>query len=262
MNLKKNLSYPFLSIVISLGIFLITKYIFSEVFGIIIMQYLSADNELFLMKLFDVGEKLISLLLAFPCFVMTIKKFNPLLNLQFFPKQKLSFIELFKFSLLIISFSGIFVLLPPLFFSNQNIPSIIHNTKYLMSDFIFLVILFPLMEELIFRNYIYQQLLSFDCRYAILISTLLFAFGHGNIINILMSIIPGIILTLIFDRSKGILYGYFVHSLSNFTIGVLLPLLLDILVPSYYIVIFIGFVLSFVIVLFDTLKRHLILSLS
>lgn len=262
MNLKKNFSYPFLSLVISLGIFLITKYIFREIFGLIIMQYLSTDNELFLIKLFDVGEKLISLLLAFPCFVITIKKFNPLLNLQFFPKQKLSFIELFKFTLLIISFSGIFVLLPPLFFPNQNIPSIIYNTKNLMSDFIFIVILFPLMEELIFRNYIYQHLLSFDCRYAILISALLFAFGHGNIVNILVSIIPGIILTLIFDRSKGILYGYIIHSLSNFTIGILLPILLNTLVPSYYIVIFSGFVLSFIIISLDTLKRYLVLSLS
>lgn len=226
MNSNQKISKLIFSIFISLALFFSTQFILRELLGVMLMQFLNDSNEASILYIFDISGKLITLIISLPIFIFTIKKFNPKLKFNFYPKHTLSFKELVCYFIMAFGFSSIFLVIPYLLTGNVQSTTISNNSYFLLSDVIFTILLFPLMEEIIFRNYIYTLLTNYNIKYALIISALLFSIGHGSIINMVTSFIPGIFLAILFAKSQGILYGYIIHSMSNLILGLILPLIL------------------------------------
>lgn len=95
------------------------------------------------------------------------------------------------------------------FFSNNN-----HSPDvYLILG---ALIFGPVLEEIIFRNILLNSLLNcYSRNKAILISACLFALVHGNPIQILQALIPGLFFGLIYSKNKNIAYAVVLHFFSN-----------------------------------------------
>lgn len=77
-------------------------------------------------------------------------------------------------------------------------------------------ILGPILEELIFRGIVYNNLKKITSGFkAVIISSLIFGLFHGNIIQFVYGFIFNIILTKIYDRDNNILSPIIVHISAN-----------------------------------------------
>lgn len=77
----------------------------------------------------------------------------------------------------------------------------------------------PIVEELFFRNFIQKRLAEkYSNIFAILFSSLLFSIHHFDLKNVLPAFVLGIILGIVYQKSKNIKYSVYLHSISNFII--------------------------------------------
>lgn len=80
------------------------------------------------------------------------------------------------------------------------------------------VIIIPVVEELVFRGFIYKTLSIIINKYiAIVISSLIFALAHGNISQGLYAFFVGIVFCFIYENLNNIIYTIFLHSVMNFS---------------------------------------------
>lgn len=70
-------------------------------------------------------------------------------------------------------------------------------------------ILGPIFEEIIYRDIIYNTLLKF--KYPVILTSLLFALSHNNLIQIIYTFILGIILNLIYEKESNLKYNISFH---------------------------------------------------
>ena len=101
-------------------------------------------------------------------------------------------------------------------------------------------ILGPIIEELMFRGIIYNELKSkYSNMKSILITTIFFAIIHINIIQILYALIIGFILIFVYEKYNNIKAPIILHMASNITTTLFLPLLIkNNLIINYGIFIF------------------------
>lgn len=101
-------------------------------------------------------------------------------------------------------------------------------------------ILGPIIEELMFRGIIYNELKSkYSNMKSILITTIFFAIIHINIIQILYALIIGFILIFVYEKYYNIKAPIILHMASNITTTLFLPLLIkNNLIINYGIFIF------------------------
>ncbi len=93
--------------------------------------------------------------------------------------------------------------------------------------------LVPILEELIFRGVIYQQLKRFlNKRMAMLYSALLFGIYHGNLVQGIYAFILGLMMVYIYERYKNIAAPIVFHCSVN-ALSVILSMF--IVEPSYYV---------------------------
>ena len=123
-----------------------------------------------------------------------------------------------------------FALKTSLFDNNSNIAVTLLSTG----------ILGPIIEELIFRGIIYNELKSkYSNMKSILIRTIFFAIIHINIIQILYALIIGFILIFVYEKYNNIKAPIILHMASNITTTLFLPLLIkNNLIINYGIFIF------------------------
>lgn len=74
----------------------------------------------------------------------------------------------------------------------------------------------PIFEELIYRDFIFRKLNYFDSRFALIISSLLFALSHGNIGQFISSFILGMLLCYVYLITGSIKISIFLHMVNNF----------------------------------------------
>lgn len=84
-------------------------------------------------------------------------------------------------------------------------------------------ILGPIFEEIIYRDIIYNTLLKF--KYPVILTSLLFALSHNNLIQIIYTFILGIILNLIYEKESNLKYNISFHIGFN-TLSILLTFIL------------------------------------
>lgn len=110
-----------------------------------------------------------------------------------------------------------FVLKTSLFDNSNNIAITLLSTG----------ILGPIIEELMFRGIIYNELKSkYSNMKSILITTIFFAIIHINIIQILYALIIGFILIFVYEKYNNVKAPIILHMASNITTTLFLPLLI------------------------------------
>ena len=99
-----------------------------------------------------------------------------------------------------------------LLINNQKIPTINIYIALFGS-----VILGPILEELVFRYLIYNNLNKFNKKNtSIILSSIIFALVHNGFINIVYAFIIGTILTIIYSKNKNIKEVIILHMVANF----------------------------------------------
>ena len=89
-----------------------------------------------------------------------------------------------------------------------------------------LCLVIPLCEELLYRGFFQRYLRYYTGRLtAVLITSLLFALLHGNIVQGIYAFVTGMIMGFIFEKYKNVLAPYIFHCLANLS-AVILGLLL------------------------------------
>ncbi len=123
-----------------------------------------------------------------------------------------------------------FALKTSLFDNNSNVAVTLLSTG----------ILGPIIEELMFRGIIYNELKSkYSNMKSILITTIFFAIIHINVIQILYALIIGFILIFVYEKYNNIKAPIILHMASNITTTLFLPLLIkNNLIINYGIFIF------------------------
>lgn len=80
------------------------------------------------------------------------------------------------------------------------------------------IVLFPIAEELFFRGYCYTAVKrQTGVKWGIIISSLIFALYHQNIVAIIPYFLIGIVLSMVYERSKSLIPSFFIHLLYNAT---------------------------------------------
>lgn len=96
----------------------------------------------------------------------------------------------------------------------------------LWGDFVFLCLVAPLGEELLFRWLLYKKLAGFGEPVYILVSGLMFGLFHGNFEQFFYATALGWLLAFSVCRSGGMLWAVLLHALINFA-GSMLPAMLE-----------------------------------
>lgn len=98
-------------------------------------------------------------------------------------------------------------------------------------NLIFLGILAPVIEELVFRKLICDRLLPLGEGYAVFLSAAIFGLVHGNLFQFFYAFLTGILFSYIYIKTGRVRYTVVIHMIINFLGGVLAPWLIDTLTP-------------------------------
>ena len=93
-------------------------------------------------------------------------------------------------------------------------------------NLIFIAILAPILEELVFRKILCQKLLPLGEGYAILISAVIFGLCHGNFFQFFYAFGIGLILALVYVKTGKLIHTITFHAIINFFGGVFAPWIL------------------------------------
>ena len=106
--------------------------------------------------------------------------------------------------------------------------SLFDNNNNLIITLISAGLIGPIIEELMFRGIIYNELKSkYKNMKAILITTIFFAIIHFNIIQTLYALAIGFILIFVYEKYKNIKAPIILHMASNITTTLFLPILIQ-----------------------------------
>ena len=98
-------------------------------------------------------------------------------------------------------------------------------------NLIFLVILIPIIEELVFRKLICDKLLPLGEGYAVFISAAIFGLIHRNLFQFFYAFLTGMLFSYIYVKTGRIRYTVSIHMLINLIGTVFVPWLLKTLSP-------------------------------
>lgn len=92
---------------------------------------------------------------------------------------------------------------------------------YYVSSFLYVVIIGPIVEELVYRGGILMGLRRFGDRFAVGTSSIIFGLMHGNIPQIIFATMAGLVLGYICVKTNTLRYAILVHMTNNFIATVL-----------------------------------------
>ena len=98
-----------------------------------------------------------------------------------------------------------------------------------IANLIFVVILAPIVEELIFRKFIVDRMVRYGELTAVLCSGLLFGLFHGNFYQFFYAALLGIFFAFIYVKTGRIRITMLLHAIVNFFGGVVAPAILELL---------------------------------
>lgn len=198
-----------------LDIYFLFFYIFIALVSIIILIITNYNDSLEIIKrLVNSGTGHLFML------VIIIWHINKILRIKIIEElsvKKLKPVEIFYLVFSIIILSGL------LFFGNLKTNRTILEPAddYLSLSIILFPTVVPVLEELIFRRYIYRYLREhLDPVTAMFITAILFVAVHDmfNLILVLIVLVSSLILSIIYETSGKLLFPIIVHGLSNLSI--------------------------------------------
>ncbi|MBQ9782953.1 MAG: CPBP family intramembrane metalloprotease [Clostridia bacterium] len=98
-------------------------------------------------------------------------------------------------------------------------------------NLIFMVLVAPLLEELVFRKILCDRLLPLGEGYAVVLSAAIFGLIHGNFYQFFYAFLLGALFALLYIKTGRIRYSVLYHGLINLLGGVLAPWVLEKLAP-------------------------------
>lgn len=98
-------------------------------------------------------------------------------------------------------------------------------------NLIYLGILAPVIEELVFRKIICDRLLPLGEGYAVFLSAAIFGLVHGNLFQFFYAFLVGMLFSYVYIRTGRVRYTMIIHMIINFFGGVLLPWAIEKLMP-------------------------------
>ncbi len=98
-------------------------------------------------------------------------------------------------------------------------------------NLVFMAILAPIIEELVFRKIICDRLLPLGEGYAIVLSGAIFGLVHGNLFQFFYAFLTGMLFSYVYVKTGRLRYTIVYHMIINFFGGVLLPWAIDRLAP-------------------------------
>ncbi len=122
------------------------------------------------------------------------------------------------------------------FKGSSGISDLLTNSTPL-ANLVFVVLLAPIVEELIFRKFIVDRLVRYGEVPAIICSGMLFGLFHGNFYQFFYAALLGIFFAFIYAKTGRIRITILLHTVVNFFGGFVAPIILDLLGPDYETVI-------------------------
>lgn len=226
-SVGKNRIFLFFQMLIAMASFWIVREGLSELTAYYLMKS-SMSDELAL-YLYQISRYIITIVVAFPVYLIIMRVFGTLKRFHFLPKRKLSVLQLIL-SFLLASIV-MFVMVGVEFYLCQK--GVLASTELFSGEptdlFMTLILgslLMPLIEEIMFRGFMLERLKEYGYNYAIILSTLFFVLGHPNPVNMIITLVPGIIFGILAIKTEGIVYGIAFHILINLLGNLILPYLL------------------------------------
>lgn len=89
-------------------------------------------------------------------------------------------------------------------------------TVSLLTSLLSSAIIGPILEEYIFRYYLYNKLIEFNSKKkTIILNSLIFGILHGSLLNIIYAFILGLFINIIYNKYKNIYYCILIHIGAN-----------------------------------------------
>ena len=94
-------------------------------------------------------------------------------------------------------------------------------------DVVFVAIIVPVLEELLFRKILCDRLLPLGEGYAVLLSATIFGLSHGNFFQFFYAFAVGVVFGLIYVKTGRVIYTMLYHAILNFSGGVVVTLVTE-----------------------------------
>ena len=92
---------------------------------------------------------------------------------------------------------------------------------------LFVVLLGPIAEELVFRKFLIDRMAPYGEKLAVFLSALMFGLFHGNLSQLFYAFALGLVFGYVYLRTRKLRYSALLHMFINFIGGVVGPLLLE-----------------------------------
>lgn len=211
--------------------FKLVSFISSEVLALCLMN--GNVNREVLLQIYQAGSTVLIILVAFPVFLGVMRLFG--INGQFSwkAKKKASPGKLLLYVLaallpVLLLYGGMLIAGKCGVIPSENLVSAMSFTDVIREG-ILGCILMPIAEEIMFRGVILHSLKMEGRQFALIASTLLFAVGHRNPVNIILGMVTGYFFAYLALKHKGIGYGVICHVVVNVLGNIVMPLLLSVL---------------------------------
>ena len=204
-NFKLIINYIVIPILIYIGITFFVAVVLDIVFNININPVLTTA----------IGE-IISLLVLIPLFISAKKNRNDTIykiNLR-------NILYLIPIGVSLAIFSNFLLELINILNNDDAAKYVTESIMSLSPILIILttVLTVPIVEELVFRGFIYKTLSNTTNKYlAMFISSLIFGLVHGNLSQGLYAFFVGFILCFVYEELNNLIYPIFLHAIMNFS---------------------------------------------
>ena len=98
-------------------------------------------------------------------------------------------------------------------------------------NLVFVAIIGPILEELVFRKAVCDRLLPLGEGYAVILSAVLFGLVHGNFFQFFYAAAVGALFAMVYVKTGRLRYSISYHIIINFLGGVIAPWLVDRITP-------------------------------
>lgn len=239
------------NIVLYLMIYIFTSFICSFAYALVYsLMNIGKINQLDLNALVLRNQYLIGAVAAVITLGIYVLLFRKK-EMNLFQKCKFRKVSLKNSSIIILSSIGLSLFsysLVNLLIS--NFPSYSETSKAIASNsnsalgVISVVLIIPIFEEFLFRGLIFNELKKhLNVLIAILLQGAIFALSHGNMLQAIYTFIMGIVLAIVYNKTKSILAPILLHIMYNLLGSILLPTILNSIGGYYIVILVLGFII-------------------
>lgn len=208
--------------------FLVSDMLFTEIYAFFLMN-LNMEEHL-LRLYFPIGSSLITLLLAFPVFMLVMRGWGELQKFHIMGKSHLPIRKYLIYAILVlIPMALLWGMQLFMIWQGKISPEDISSftSENMITVILFNCFLFPVMEEIMFRGVLLHRLLPLGTGFSVLMTTCFFVIYHyNNPINMLLSFVMGLVFAHMVIKANGILPAIIFHIGINVLGQIVIPVIM------------------------------------